>query len=136
MEAIWKDMYLTPSGYSDRFHFYIEFNDIIRAEGSVDRLPDGILVIPANVLCGPYLYTEFPTETGVTFHSGACGEFYFVDYDTGTEVTSSDFINDWSYEDRTFNYNLLSNPINGHADPRQYFFATTYNQQGHNITIE
>lgn len=114
MKAIWKDSAIQ---FSASTNYVIEAAGQSVYSGRCDMLPDGSCEVLSNKLCQYYVYQDFPLETGVTRNENACKTFVFKDF-SGNTVGSDDYICDWSYEDEVFSHNVLSNPVNGHLDPR------------------
>ena len=128
MTPIWQDIKLASSP-EQHMDFYVtkgEGGEVV-FEGRVDKVPGESNFIPSNDICKDFLKMEYPADTGVTVHPDACGYFGFYRKSDNAQVGGIEFIYDWSYE-RTpvFAYNILTKPINGHADPRMKMFVTSY----------
>ena len=143
MRPIWKDYNVNINGIEPYVHFYVrESGDTeILYEGRADRMPNdhmyNQLFICANKVCQTLLDVKYPSATGVTLHSEAAKKFEFIDSDTQSIVRGeADFIYDWSYEDIEYGSNILSEPINGHLDPRMRMFCTMYNSGNTAIEID
>lgn len=101
--------------------------EIERGRAYGDDFP---ICVYLNRVAQAYLSNEFPTGSGVTSDSGACGLFTIMDM-SGNTLYSQTYINGWA---GTFS-NPLSKPINGHLDKRMRFFYTVYSGTTGNIVI-
>ena len=139
MRPIWKDFIQDIFWHGDSAHFYVieDGNTDILYEGRVDKLPGESLYIHANKVCETLLDMYFPETTGVTQHPEAAKSFIFLDADLDYHVSilDADFINDWSYEDVEYEKTIMSQPINGHLDPRMKLFITTYNASANKLIV-
>lgn len=132
MTAIWNDTeYQFPD---DELSYTIESDGNVLYQGRAYKFPDadsGSVLV--NKVCKEYLYTEFPSLTGTTTHSGMTGTFTLKN-DSGTTLGTYDFINDWNYDDKSYSANTNMNiPINGHLAANMYVFSTDYKTSGKRV---
>ena len=132
MTPIWKD---TEYNFTtDKFTYTIEKDGETIYTGKSYRFPDSDSgSVRVNKIVQNYLYTEFPSTTGTTTHSGMTGTF-LVKNSSGTTVGTYEFINDWNYDDSSYAANTnLNIPINNHTAPNMYVFTTDYKKSGKKV---
>ena len=101
-------------------------------EGVSVMRPDQTSVsIYPNRLVEDLLESTFPTATGVTQDEGAC-KVFTLETSGGTTLEQYTFINSSTPVSGT---TFLSEPVNGHADPRQWLYLTRCSATAGNINV-
>lgn len=140
LAPIWKDYPVTlgtSSLYEDfEIHLGDDTGPLIYAGRSYTRPGESDPVARINDICAGYLAGTLP-DLGSRFTPMQVSETFSVVVG-GTEVDAVTFINDWSY-DTAKNWtagDVLSDPINGYLDPRQWLvFSVLSGQTSINVTL-
>lgn len=104
--------------------------EIVCDEGTVFRgkayACGGSAKIYINRLCRDWLFNEInPELTYLSISEDAFKEFRLVNADTQQVLETYKFLYSWDYDtDWTGQTMCLSNPVNGHLEPRMYFYYT------------
>lgn len=107
------------------YNYIIEKNGTGIFRGRVVNVDDEPLVIDVNQVAKDYLFVSVPclTATTVTQHPDAFGVFT---WGSGFNVQDFAIRQDYSGEEWTGTDKELSEPINGHADPRQLLLYSAF----------
>lgn len=122
---IWIDDAYNFSG--DTLYYCVKKDGVKIYEG-VAIAQDFPIRIFLNRIAQGYIESTFPQQSGVTQDKGAYGTFSLVQMNNGVEgatLYSQTYLDGY---DGVFegDYGTLSEPINGHADPRQRLLYTVY----------
>ena len=132
VKNVWIDDAYDYSGQTLHYRIKKDGFTIVEEEASARDFP---IKIYLNRVAQAYLESTFPENSGVTQDKGAYAEFALVEMSGDTEsrtLYAVTYINAYAGEFRT----AMTNPVNGHADPRQRIFYTSYNNSGTTITVE
>lgn len=130
MKQIWQDTTFTVSALTQPISVTVDGNEIYRGVLSSYPGEDSVSTL-LNRICEPFLEMDYPAISGVTTHSKAYRVFTVKDW-SGNTLGTQDFIYDWSYEEWK---RILTNPINGHLDPRMRLFYSMFNSTTINISV-
>ena len=133
--GVWVDDAYDYSGQT--LHYRIKMNGTTIAEEKASAR-DFPIKIYLNRVAQAYLESTFPENSGVTQDTGASAEFSIVEMSGDTETNvlyEQTYSVQYSYKWGLV-LGLMTYPINGHADPRQRLFFTSYNNDNTTITIE
>ena len=128
---IWRDIVYTAN--TDSLNFEIKTDDEQTIyQGRSVRRPDGSNIsINLTRIAQDYLFMRFPdlrNSGGIQLDTDAAKTFRLYNSDTDSLIMAASYINDYSY-DASVNYSadvLMSHPINGKADLRQYSLYTQF----------
>lgn len=128
---IWRDIVYTANTNSLNFEVKTDDNRTIYQGRSVRR-PDGNNIsINLTRIAQDYLFMRFPdlrNSGGIQLDTDAAKTFRLYNSDTDSLIMAASYINDYSY-DASVDYTadvLMSHPINGRADYRQYSLYTQF----------
>ena len=120
---------------TDTLAFYIknEANETIWTNVAYRRPGEASVHIYMNRIVADYMGITYPAETGLTSHPYAYEEFKL--YNSGNTLLETygfifGFEDDWHGGDIP-----LTEPIDGHLDPRMRIMLTAYNTTDQNINI-
>lgn len=129
---VFRDDPVAFSGSTLRFYLYRNERGITDAGGTMTAY-DFPITIYLNRYAQAYLGNSFPgVENGVVADPDASGKFTMVNRDTWEIVAEETYISAYAGE---FN-ELMSEPIDGKADPRQKLYITQYAASAGTKTIE
>lgn len=125
---VWKDEGSDYSGSTLNFSLY---KNGVKVQEGVMTAYDFPIKIYLNRYAQPFLGNNFPgTENGVVPDPDASGEFAMEDA-SGNTVVSETYISAYAGD---FN-ELMAEPIDGKADPRQKLYITQYSASAGTKTI-
>lgn len=132
----------------DTLDFCVRKDGVKVYEGTAETSPDDVLpTVYINRIAAYYLgHSDFsPIETGMTKDADAAGVFALYQVLEESGVTTEVLIGEDEYNygyimyivDGTGDYvgGILSEPVNGHADPRMFLQLTCFCPQDETITI-
>ena len=136
---IWKDTFYYASGYSS-FNYSIKTDGVSIYYGKAYCAPgEGGPLIQVNKICQNYLKNVLPDFRGVddqVFSNNDAVKAFSLCNNDGVEVMNYRFLIDyagaWSGETGY----VMTEPINGHLDPRMYVMHTQYNNVQTNVNYE
>lgn len=129
-----EDTYLEYTG--DTLDFYVKRDGTTVYQGYAERFPDGRPIrIYINRIAQDYLESDGfnPSLTGLQADSGASANFS-ITTTGGTPLGDVRVMNGWN--ENLSAHQLLSTPVNGHADRRMYLPASSYHNTNATIQIE
>ena len=129
---IWKDIVFNTENIP--FDYIIKKDGVVLHTGYASSYPGGGMVsINVNQLVEEYLSPEFDGDISevddeVVTNPKAYGVFNITD-EGGNEYETYGFLGDWSYVDGWSGQtrHLMSQPINGHLDPRMKLMCSYFN---------
>jgi hypothetical protein len=133
--GVWFDDAYDYSGQT--LHYRIKMNGNAIEDG-IASARDFPIRIYLNRVAQAYLKSTFPYVSGVTQDADATAEFSLVEMSGDTETRTlyeQTYSAQYSYR-WPLVLGLMTYPINGHADPRQRLFFTSFNNNSTTITIE
>ena len=136
---IWRDIVYTAT--TDSLNFEVKTDDEQTIyQGRSVRRPDGSNIsINLTRIAQDYLFMRFPDIRdmgGVQLDTDAAKTFRLYNSDTDSQIMAASYINDYSY-DASVNYAndvIMSHPINGKADYRQYSLYTRFDAATEQVT--
>lgn len=136
---IWKDTYF----YAERMEelvYSIRTGGVAIYYGKAYCAPgDGGPYVQVNKICRNYLKNVLPdfrgTDDTVYQNDGAVADFSLCG-DGGYELCNYRFLLDWAGDWVGESGYSMSEPINGHLDPRMYLMYTEYNDASTSVTYE
>lgn len=130
---IWKDTIYTA--VTDAFDYRLLWGGQTLCEGTASPYPDGVVRISLNELTEQFLNNDLPDYYVIaensTYNAPDALKTVFL-YSGDELLMSRSFIYDWSYD--TYR-DILSEPINGHLDPRMKIMYTAYRASAGQICI-
>ena len=132
-QFVYQDYGVLLPGEEFEYKIYLDGVEIEHSKAYGKDFP---IVIYPNRVVQQYLHSTFPSNTGVTRDSGAFGECEVTDENENTIFTHR-YINgyDGVSDSDMYDYEVLSVPINGHADPRMRIFYSIYDYNGRDVDV-
>ena len=132
---IWKDTYYFAN-HLDVFEYSLKYNGVSVYFGKAYCGPgDGGPMVQVNKICQNFLKNNIELTEGVHSNDGAYGVFSLCNsegLELGNYVFLMDYGGVWSGETGY----VMTEPINGHLDPRMYVMHTQYNNVQTTVNYE
>ena len=132
---IWKDTYYYAS-HLDVFEYSLKYNGVSVYFGKAYCAPGaGGPMVQVNKLCQNFLKNNVELTEGVHSNDGAYGLFSLCNSE-GLELCNYVFLMDYGSDWNGYSPYAMTEPINGHLDPRMYLMYTEYNSNETVINYE
>ena len=128
-----KNIYLDDpyTGFTGSTLDFSLYKGSVKVQEGVMTAYDFPITIYLNRYAQPFLGNRFPgVSTGVTSDPQACGEFEIQDA-SGNTIVSETYVAGYAGDFKE----LMAEPIDGKADPRQFLYITQYSASAGTKTI-